>query len=120
MVLKQLGTFVAVLTICAAPGFGLDKVADRLEAATSVVGQILDMPDGIPQELLDKAECIVVLPSVKKFAIGFGGSYGRGPLICRSGKNFTGSWGAPGRSASKAGISAFSSADKRRTSSSSS
>ena len=54
MVLKQLGTFVAVLTICAAPGFGLDKVADRLEAATSVVGQILDMPDGIPQELTER------------------------------------------------------------------
>lgn len=93
--MKQLGTFVAVLTICAAPGFGLDKLADRLEKAASVVGEILDMPDGIPQELLDKAECIVVLPSVKKFAIGFGGSYGRGAMICRSGKNFTGPWGAP-------------------------
>ena len=93
--MKQIGTFLAVVTICAAPGFGLDKLADRLEKAASVVGEILDMPDGIPQELLDKAECIVVLPSVKKFAIGFGGSYGRGAMICRSGKNFTGPWGAP-------------------------
>ena len=68
--MKQLGTFVAVLTICAAPGFGLDKLADRLEKAASVVGEILDMPDGIPQELLDKAECIVVLPSVRSSPSG--------------------------------------------------
>lgn len=93
--MKKIGTIVAVLTICAAPVVGLDKVADRLEKAASVVGEILDMPDGIPHELLHKAECVVVLPSVKKFAIGFGGSYGRGAMICRSGKNFNGPWGAP-------------------------
>ena len=80
--MKKIGTIVAVLTICAAPVVGLDKVADRLEKAASVVGEILDMPDGIPHELLHKAECVVVLPSVKKFAIGFGGSYGRGAMIC--------------------------------------
>ena len=93
--MKKLGALITILTTCAAPGFSLDKVADRLEKATSVVGEILDMPDGIPKELLDKAECMIVLPSVKKFAIGFGGSYGRGALVCRSGKNFTGPWGAP-------------------------
>ncbi|MGH9554452.1 MAG: lipid-binding SYLF domain-containing protein, partial [Terriglobales bacterium] len=53
------------------------------------------IPDNIPQDLLDKAECIIVLPSVKKLAIGIGGSYGRGAMICRGGENFTGSWGAP-------------------------
>jgi lipid-binding SYLF domain-containing protein len=57
--------------------------------------EILNVPDGIPQDLLDKAECAVVFPSVKKFAIGIGGSYGRGALVCRSGKNFAGPWGAP-------------------------
>lgn len=76
-------------------GYGLDKEAERLEAATTVIREILDMPDGIPQELLDKAECVVVMPSVKKFAIGIGGSYGRGAMVCRSGHDFDGPWGAP-------------------------
>lgn len=71
------------------------KESERLREAAEVVREILDIPDGIPQELLDKAECIVVLPSVKKFAVGIGGSYGRGAMLCRRGKNFSKSWGAP-------------------------
>ncbi len=71
------------------------KEEDRVEGSATVVKEILDIPDGIPQELLDKAECIVVLPSVKKIAIGIGGSYGRGVLVCRSGEDFKGSWGPP-------------------------
>ena len=71
------------------------KEQDRVEESATVVKEILDIPDGIPQELLDKAECIVVLPSVKKFAIGIGGSYGRGVLVCRSGEDFKGAWGPP-------------------------
>lgn len=67
----------------------------RLRESAHVVREILDIPDGIPQELLDKAECVIVLPSVKKFAFGIGGSYGRGAMICRTGKNFDGPWGAP-------------------------
>ena len=93
--MKQLGFYVAVLGIAVAPCYGLDKEADRLEAAATVVREILDIPDGIPQELLDKAECIVVMPSVKKFAIGIGGSYGKGAMVCRSGSGFDGPWGAP-------------------------
>jgi lipid-binding SYLF domain-containing protein len=57
--------------------------------------EILGVPDNIPQDLLDKAECALVLPGVLKFAVGFGGSYGRGVMTCRSGQNFTGPWGAP-------------------------
>ena len=57
--------------------------------------EILNIPDGIPKSLLDKAECVIVIPSVKKFAIGIGGSYGRGAMLCRGGKNFDGPWGAP-------------------------
>jgi lipid-binding SYLF domain-containing protein len=68
---------------------------DRLAECATVVQDILKMPDSIPQELLDKAECVVVIPSVKKIAIGIGGSYGRGAMICRSGSDFTGPWGAP-------------------------
>lgn len=67
----------------------------RLGECTDVLKEILDIPDGIPQELLDKAECVVVIPSVKKFALGFGGSYGKGAMVCRSGADFTGPWGAP-------------------------
>jgi SH3 domain-containing YSC84-like protein 1 len=71
------------------------KESDRLEAAGSVLEEILNIPDDIPSDLLNKAECVIVAPSVLKFAIGFGGSYGRGAMSCRSGANFTGPWGAP-------------------------
>ena len=57
--------------------------------------EILDIPDNIPKSVLDKAECVVILPSVLKFAIGFGGSYGRGVMTCRTGKDFHGPWSAP-------------------------
>lgn len=71
------------------------KEAERLENAGMVIKEILNVPDGIPQRLLDKAECVIVLPSVVKFALVFGGSYGRGVMTCRTGSDFTGSWGAP-------------------------
>ena len=60
-----------------------------------MVKEILNIPDGLPQNLLDKAECLVVFPSVKKFALGFGGSYGKGAMVCRSGEDFKGPWGPP-------------------------
>jgi len=68
---------------------------ERLANSAEVMEEILNIPDALPRELLSKAECVVVLPSVKKFALGFGGSYGRGALVCRTGKTFTGPWGAP-------------------------
>jgi SH3 domain-containing YSC84-like protein 1 len=66
----------------------------RLQASAEVLSEILKIPEGIPGDLLDKAECVVVIPSVKKFAFGFGGSYGRGAMVCRSGADFRGPWGA--------------------------
>jgi lipid-binding SYLF domain-containing protein len=57
--------------------------------------EVLDVPDNIPQELLEKAECVIVIPSMTKVAIGVGGSYGRGAMSCRTGKTFDGPWGAP-------------------------
>jgi lipid-binding SYLF domain-containing protein len=72
-----------------------EKEEERLKECGQVLKEILNVPDNIPQELLHKAECVVVIPSVKKFAIGFGGSYGRGAISCRTGKNFTGPWSAP-------------------------
>lgn len=71
------------------------KEEDRVKDAGQVLKEILNIPDDIPQDLLDKAECVVVLPSVKKAAIGIGGSYGRGVMICRGGQHYTGLWGAP-------------------------
>jgi len=79
----------------ALPAFAQDKEQDRVENSGTVMKEILNAPDGIPQSVLDRADCVVVLPSVLKFAIGFGGSYGRGVMTCRGGSTFHGKWGAP-------------------------
>jgi len=68
---------------------------DRLENAGKVMHEILNVPDDIPQDLLSKARCVIVMPSVLKAAFVVGASYGRGAMVCRSGSNFTGPWGAP-------------------------
>ena len=67
----------------------------RLENAGTVMDEVLNVPDDIPQDLLNKARCVVVLPSVVKAAFIVGGSYGRGTMVCRTGKGFNGPWGAP-------------------------
>jgi len=92
-------TVTALLLVCALtlPASAADsqKEQDRVKESGEVLKEILNIPDDIPQDLLDKAECIVVLPSVKKGAFGIGGSYGRGVMICRSGEHYTGPWGVP-------------------------
>lgn len=93
--MKKLSALFLVLALCVPAFADSDKEEDRVKDSGQVLKEILDIPDNIPQDLLDKAECIVVLPSVKKGAFGIGGSYGRGVMICRSGLHFTGSWGAP-------------------------
>lgn len=87
--------------------WGQEKEQDRLKECGQVMTEILNVPDGIPQDLLDKAECVVVFPSVKKVAIGIGGSYGRGAMLCRGGANYTGSWGAPAMYALEGGNIGF-------------
>lgn len=72
-----------------------NKETDRIENAGKVLAEILNVPEDIPRDLLNKADCVIVLPSVLKVAIGIGGSYGRGVMVCRSGDDFTRSWGAP-------------------------
>jgi lipid-binding SYLF domain-containing protein len=72
-----------------------EKEADRVKEAGETLKEIINIPDDIPKDLFDKAECVIVLPSVKKGAIGIGGSYGRGVMSCRSGEHFTGAWSAP-------------------------
>jgi lipid-binding SYLF domain-containing protein len=86
------------LSLClSAPAFasGDAREEDRVKDAGEVMKEILNIPDDIPQDLLDKAECVVVLPSVKKGAFGVGASYGRGVMVCRGGEHFTAPWGAP-------------------------
>ena len=91
--------FLTVLLACAflSSAFAAndEKEEDRVKESGQVLKEILAIPDNIPQDLLDKAECVVVLPSVKKGAFGIGGSYGRGVMTCRSGEHYTGPWGAP-------------------------
>jgi lipid-binding SYLF domain-containing protein len=89
---------LCLLALCvSAPAFAANNVkeTERIKESGEVMKEILNIPDNIPQDLLDKAECIVVLPSVKKGAFGVGGSYGRGVMICRSGEHYTGPWGPP-------------------------
>ncbi|HVN21932.1 MAG TPA: lipid-binding SYLF domain-containing protein [Dongiaceae bacterium] len=94
--MKKLLVCLVVLLFSSAVSFASNEhEEERVKDAGDVLKEILDIPDNIPQELLDKAECVVVLPSVKKGAFGIGGSYGRGVMVCRSGPHYKGKWGAP-------------------------
>jgi lipid-binding SYLF domain-containing protein len=97
MKLKNIAISLLILCLCASTAFAAndEKEAERVKDAGQVLKEILNIPDDIPQDLLDKAECIVILPSVLKGAFGVGGSYGRGVMICRGGEHYTGPWGAP-------------------------
>jgi SH3 domain-containing YSC84-like protein 1 len=93
---RAIASFLAVLLMAAsALATSDEREEERVKDAGDVLKEILNIPDDIPQDLLDKAECIIILPSVKKGAFGVGGSYGRGVMICRGGQHYTGKWGAP-------------------------
>jgi lipid-binding SYLF domain-containing protein len=93
--IKQWITIAILLAFNVAPACAQKKENERVASAGRVMSEILGIPDNIPSDLLQKAECVIVLPSVLKFALGFGGSYGRGLMVCRSGDEFNGPWGAP-------------------------
>src|SRR5438552_10375622 len=101
----------AILLVCVflAPALAAnnEKESDRVKEAGQVLKEIVDIPDNIPEDLIDRAECMIVLPSVKKFAIGLGGSYGRGVMSCRTGQHFTGPWSAPAMYALEGGNIGF-------------
>src|SRR5271168_3630686 len=80
---------------------------NRLQNSGTVIQEILDIPDDIPQDPLDKARCVIVMPSVLKAAFVVGGSYGRGVMVCRNGHNFRGPWGAPAMYALEGGSFGF-------------
>lgn len=84
----------ATLLLATAPVFAQVKETERLDACRDVLEELLDIPEGIPQNLLDKAECVAVIPSAKKFALGVGGRYGKGAVVCRTNEE-RGPWGPP-------------------------
>src|SRR5580704_2582426 len=106
--MRKVSIFVIAIFL-ARPIFAANESREqkRLEACGQVFKEILDIPDGIPKDLLNKAECVIVIPSVLKFAIGIGGDFGRGAIICRTGEHFTGPWSAPAMFALEGGNIGF-------------
>jgi len=92
--MKKLVPVVMCLTM-AISAVAQEKVDKRIADSTAVLSNIIDKPNGIPKSLLDKADCVLVYPGVKKVGVGVGVGYGRGLLLCRSGKAMDGNWGAP-------------------------
>lgn len=99
-----------VLSLClSAPPLTADdkRQKERLESCGTVIQEIMDIPDNIPQDLIDKADCVIIYPSVVKAAFVVGGSYGRGAMTCRTGEKFTGPWSAPTMMALEGGSFGF-------------
>jgi SH3 domain-containing YSC84-like protein 1 len=102
----------SLLVVClgllaTAPLFAANKEQQRLHNAGVVMREIMNTPENIPQEVLEKAECVIVFPSVLKAAFVIGASYGRGAMVCRTGKSFRGPWGAPAMFALEGGSVGF-------------
>ncbi len=100
---------VACLTLAAGVVYAtqMNKEQQRLENCGRVMQEIMGTPENIPQEVLEKADCVIVFPSVLKAAFGVGASYGRGAMVCRTGKDFRGPWGAPAMYALEGGSIGF-------------
>jgi SH3 domain-containing YSC84-like protein 1 len=103
---RTLSAFILIFAL-ALPVSAQEKECDRVENAGKVTQEIMDIPDDIPQGVIDKADCVVVLPSVVKAAFVVGGNYGRGVMTCRSGADFRGPWGAPTMMALEGGSFGF-------------
>ena len=95
--IKRMISSLMALALTALPllAAGDKKETERLENCGLIIKEVMDIPDNIPEDLINKAECIIVYPSVLKAAFIVGGSYGRGAMTCRSGEHFTGPWSAP-------------------------
>jgi lipid-binding SYLF domain-containing protein len=87
--------FGVCILFAATSVFAANKEQERLENSGTVMQEVLGVPDNIPQDLLDKADCVIVFPSVLKAAFVVGGDYGRGAMVCRTGEHFRGPWGSP-------------------------
>jgi SH3 domain-containing YSC84-like protein 1 len=106
-VIKNIFSLLVVGLLLCLPAAAQKDENNRIRNAGKVMAEILNVPDDIPADILDQADCVIVLPSVIKFAIGFGGSYGRGVMTCRSGKEFSGPWSAPSMMALEGGSLGF-------------
>lgn len=93
--MKKIFSFMIAALLTSTAVHAQQHEAERLRHAGEVLMEILNIPDNIPKPVLDKSECVIVIPSVKKLALGVGANYGRGAMTCRSGKTFTGPWGPP-------------------------
>ncbi|HEV2305689.1 MAG TPA: lipid-binding SYLF domain-containing protein [Candidatus Acidoferrales bacterium] len=107
--LSRMMVAVALVATMATISFADTKTTEenRLRNSGQVLSQIMNMPDDIPADLLNRARCVIVIPSVLKAAFGIGGSYGRGAMVCRTGENFSGPWGAPSMMVLEAGSIGF-------------
>ena len=105
--MKRIFLLMSVMMLVGLPASAQKDENNSIKNAGQVMTEILNIPDDIPKDILDKAECVIVLPSVLKFAIGFGGSYGRGVMTCRSGEHFSGPWSAPSMMALEGGSFGF-------------
>ncbi len=93
--MKKTALVALVSVAMALPTLAQNKIDNRLGESAEVLNQLILKPDAIPQAYLNKARCVLVFPAVKKVAVGIGGSYGRGVILCRTGANMTGPWSAP-------------------------
>src|SRR6202162_1958054 len=106
--MKKFFPFLLTLALLALPLQADDKKEkERLENCGTVLQEIMDIPDNIPQDLIDKADCVIIYPSVVKAAFVFGASYGRGAMTCRTGEQFNGPWSAPSMMALEGGSFGF-------------
>jgi lipid-binding SYLF domain-containing protein len=93
--MKRYFVIAMCLAVAASPIYAATKEQKRLENCGVVMQEVLNIPDNLPQQVLAKAECVIVFPSVLRLAFGMGKEYGRGAMVCRTGKEFNGPWGAP-------------------------
>jgi lipid-binding SYLF domain-containing protein len=106
--MKKILPFLLTIALIGLPlQAGDKKINDRVENCGLVIQEIMDIPDDIPQDLIDKAECVIIYPSVVKAAFIFGASYGRGAMVCRTGEDFRGPWSAPSMMALEGGSFGF-------------
>jgi lipid-binding SYLF domain-containing protein len=107
MSMKKIFLSIVLILLVSLPTYAQKDENNRIENSGKVIVEILNVPDDIPADLLNKAECVIVLPSVMKAAFIVGGSYGRGVMTCRSGKEFSGPWSAPSMMALEGGSVGF-------------
>src|SRR5256886_10607003 len=105
--MKKIYSFAIAALLVSTAAQAQQHEADRLRHSGEVLMEILNIPDNIPKQVLDKSECVIVIPSVKKLAIGIGANYGRGAMTCRGGQTFTGAWGPPAMVALEGGNIGF-------------